>query len=115
MYTITHVFDPGGQPIDRVLPLPLVKRVGSSLTGGLVVGEHMEDTNQDGVRNGVDRPSFSPTCCQTPRESGHRRALGTDGAMSQLGEASPQDVMPFACRPGVLFPGVREQRDSKPG
>ena len=104
MYTIAQVLDPGGQPIDRVLPPPLVKRVGPQLTGGFMAGAHMEDTDHDGVRNGGDRPSFSPTWCQAPIERGHRRALGPDGAMGQLGSASPYDLIPLACLPGALFP-----------
>ena len=71
------------------MPPSLITIVGPQFTLGFMAGEHMKDTDHDGVGDGEDRPSFPSPCRQAPIQRGHIRALGPDGAMGQLGEAGP--------------------------
>jgi hypothetical protein len=52
------------------MPPSLIKIIGPQFTVGFIAGEHIKDTDHDGVRNGEDRPAFPSTCRQAPIQNG---------------------------------------------
>jgi hypothetical protein len=87
------------EPVDEMVTPLLLKIVGPEFMVGFVTGQHMERTDDDGMRHSPNGP-FLPTACGQAMISG--RQVGPFGPCSGVGylrQAGPQGAIALASLP----------------